>query len=330
MKDGKLVNNRYGQGFVYKESVLYKYDSVKFMSTGCLSGTSDILSYISDKLRVDEYSYVFEILSNDEIWGNSAVVVFGCQATNEDLTNTFITLTDAHNRFPNSDIYLGGCMAYRFDTYVPDYVKRIGEIRSNGPIEESSVSMIEWKYRDNDMFKSYYPLKAGVGSKNSSNICAEFRSGYYSSDAFLQVAEFKSAAKLKSYSGIAIICDELSTEQLKDWLTLARRYKIAINLSNVSPVVVRDNTLLLEDAVRDGILQSIHCLIYSLDSDTQAMLGLEQAEVVGAMHTLIVLRKKGIKIAATFVKDTDQYKAGKPIEWIKDTFDSFNTLEIAK
>lgn len=343
----KRVTNRFGEGLIYSENVLYTYEQVKFISAGCLSGTSDYLSYVQNRLEKDPSGNAFEIVNNEstELYGNLAIIIYGCQVTDLAILNDIDVARRLHKEFPKSDIYMGGCLANRFDIELPDYIKRIGTIRTDyKAIEELAYDYVQWEepYWTNaegkdkngkesgKLFRNSYPLKVGAGCTGKCSYCTirDTRGEQYNTDALLQVKEFLDV-KLDKFDGIVITSDSPTINQIKDWCMLAKRYKRKISFRNVEPFTLVQCDKEITSLAEAGLLDKMHCPIQSYIPEVLEAMNRTVEVTLYAINIMKKLKREyGVYTSTNVIIDyvnpvTGEYFENAKEEWLKDTFSNY-------
>ncbi len=128
----KEITNRFGAGVLYEESDLGK--NIYCVCTACMSVWSDFLSFANAEVAKGKDGkcvtpYFVEENSNDVLNPTDTIVVLGCQVTDLAIYNDLKTAEELHEQHPNTPIYMGGCLAQRFDNELPDYLRRLDVVR---------------------------------------------------------------------------------------------------------------------------------------------------------------------------------------------------------
>lgn len=336
------VINRFGHGEIFsmeqivaQEASLRGIATIYCESTACMSVTSDMQSWASKHLG-KRCTFV----SHNSPSHNNVIIVLGCQVTDLAILNDIRTVERLHNENPEAKVFMGGCLAYRFDIELPHYVQRLGATRETyEPISSFGKSAVHWakpfwvdkrefnkhtKELDNGrLFRDMYPLKIGAGCHGKCKYCTirDTRGDSYEADAYLQTREFI------QNDDVVLISDSPSIEQINDWCILAKRYNKAISIRNVEPNVLVKCFPNLVDVASLGLLKVCHCPIQSNNDELLKIMGRSPVYTMAAIENLTTLRQLGTKIATNIIIDyksggrvygelTDEYR-----KWLDSNFD---------
>lgn len=259
----KTVKNRFGESVLYDIEDIVVSD-VYVVCTACMSVWSDFLSYANSDECYFNISPKYE-----ESWKHQteAIIVLGCQVTDLAIYNDLKTAEELHDKHPNIPIYMGGCLAHRFDIELPDYIYRLNVVRS-GYQSVGNKELIDYRkpfwnknlvddadeLEAGNLFRHSYPLKIGAGCHGKCKYCTirDTRGESYETDAYLQVAEFL------ANDDIVLISDSSTVKQIKDWCHIAERYNKPISMRNVEPQVAMACTKDLLDLADKGLLKIFH------------------------------------------------------------------------
>lgn len=329
-------SNKFGTGTLYEIDDLWG-KTVHVVSAACLSTTSDLESFISSRDAIRKnIMFVSKSTVNDSKSGvGIAFIVLGCQVTDLAILNDIKKATEIHERFPDATIFIGGCLAYRFDIKLPDWCKRIEAIRKEyNKISLDAECTVEWAHpfwtndkgidsygeKSGDLFRNFYPLKIGAGySKN-----CKLRERAYEADAYLQVQEFLDASDNGYYGGVVLVSDNPTDRQVKDWCHIAKRYNKEISFRNVEPFTALACKNELLDLAGDGLLKIFHCPIQSENEDVLRAMG---RDIDSALNYIVLaqkLRKCGVKVATNIIIDyivNGEVVHNMNTEWLNEHFD---------
>jgi len=325
------ITNKFGTGEIYSinEAIASQYVYGTYIyceCTACMSIYSDFLSWISSNND--------NLLVNSEFIANM-IIVLGCQVTDLAIYNDIKTAERLHEKNPKTQIYIGGCLAQRFDIKLPEYVRRLDVTRVEyQPISDEAFELITWakpfwvtesinpddKLADGNLFRDKYPLKIGAGCHGKCKYCTirETRGPAYETDALLQVNEFL------EHDNIVLISDSPAVEQIKDWCMLAERYSKKISIRNLEPQNAMQCTDELTSLAKKGLLEILHVPIQS--SITYVLNAMDRS--VPATHAYVqfaqALRKFGVIVATNII--IDYVVDGKVFhnmntEWLDANFD---------
>lgn len=337
----KEVTNRFGTGILYDANDLGK--GIYCVCTACMSIWSDFLSFANSELEKNSAvnfhkgkDVTPEFIEEDSFVNKTdTIVVLGCQVTDLAIYNDLKTAEELHERYPDVPIYMGGCLAQRFDIKLPDYLKRLDVVR-NEYVELKYVSgFIDYKkpfwnqeLRDDDelvsgnLFRHMYPLKVGAGCHGKCKYCTirDTRGESYETDAYLQINEFLEHAD----QGIVLISDSPTVKQIEDWCHLAMWYKKQISLRNVEPQVANAAKQDLIRTAKSGILKVLHCPIQSNDINVLRAMNRDVNGTLAYIELAQELREYGVVVATNII--IDYTVNGNTIhnmdtEWLDSHFD---------
>lgn len=328
------IVNRFGHGTLYSMDELISEQSeisipmIYATSTACMSVTSDLMSWASEK-----HSNIVFVDKNGEKY-NNIIIVLGCQVTDLAILNDIKTAERLHDENPKATIYMGGCLAYRFDIELPKYIRRLAATRIEyNPIDMESNS-IQWEkpfwvknweesdeeFSDGHLFRDMYPLKIGAGCSGKCKYCTirDTRGQGYEADAFLQVKEFL------DHNDVVLVSDSPTVQQIKDWAIIAHRYNKQFSLRNVEPSVVCACKDELMELAEHRLLKILHSPIQSNNEELLKIMNRSVKLTFDAIDILKSLRKLGVKIATNIIidytYDGKKYK-NMDVNWLNDTFD---------
>lgn len=337
------ITNRFGSGELFGVEDIIEYGkerggaSIYCESCACLSVTSDMLSWISGQNSDNPV----EFTSRNEPGLNNVIIVLGCQVTDLSILNDIKTIERLHCKNPDADIYIGGCLAYRFDIPLPSYVKRLQPTRSrNVALTEDSFKSITWQkpfwvaddaWKNNDgefskgrLFRDMYPLKIGAGCHGKCKYCTirDTRGEAYEEDAFSQLREFL------DHDNIVLVSDSPTADQIRDWAYIAKQYNKPISIRNVEPNIAVKVMPDLLDLAKLGLLKVFHCPIQSNDAELIKAMGRDVISTLGYIEYAQQLRQYGTKVATNVIIDYTVVIDGKTktfrnmdIDWLNEHFD---------
>lgn len=315
----KNITNRFGSGILYEESDLGY--GIYCVCTACMSIWSDFLSFANHELhQTPDRRQIKDVtpyyVANDPfLHDTDTIVVLGCQVTDLAIYNDLKTAEELHQAYPTIPIYMGGCLAQRFDIEFPDYLRRLDVVRT--PYENLKYvdGFIDYKKpfwnpdlkEDDDelavgnLFRHMYPLKIGAGCHGKCKYCTirDTRGESYETDAYLQINEFLEHAD----QGVVLISDSPTVKQIEDWCHLAMRYKKQISLRNVEPQVANAAKQDLIRTAKSGILKVLHCPIQSNDINVLRAMNRDVNGTLDYIELAQELRKYGVVVATNIIID---------------------------
>lgn len=311
-----ILRNSFGYGEIYTidEIVANEGKTGRLMvyctSTACMSVTSDALSWASKQENHGKVIFV----SNNIPKNNNMIFVLGCQVTDLAILNDIKTIERLHKENPEAKVYVGGCLAYRFDIELPEYANRLAVMRSEyTPIDYMWAHSINWEkpfwvndWNENDselsdghLFRDMYPLKIGAGCSGNCSYCTIrcTRGNSYETDAFLQISEFV------NNDNIVLVSDSPSEKQIKDWCCIAKRYNKEISIRNIEPHVACKCYAELVELSLMGLLKIFHCPIQSNNPEVLSLMNRDVDSTIKATGLMGALRALGTKVATNIIID---------------------------
>lgn len=331
----KEVENRFGKGVLLEESDLQN-KSICFISTACLSVTSDAASFIKSNCnRVDIF------ISSKPNQKTDMIIVLGCQVTDLAVLNDIKTAEKLHKEYPHTQIVMGGCLAYRFDIELPEWCKRIEALRTEYiPLTKAVMNTVNWENpfwvnkegydaygeKSGSLFRNYYPLKIGAGCHSKCKYCTirDTRGECFETDAFLQIQEFLQASENTEFDGIVLTSDSPTISQIKDWCLIAKRYNKPISFRNVEPQIANACANELKDLAKNGLLKIFHCPIQSNNEMILKAMNRSVNETFKYIDLAQELRKLGVYVATNIIIDyvvNNETFHNMPKEWLDENFD---------
>ena len=314
----KKITNRFGTGILYNKEDLGK--SIYCVCTACMSVWSDFLSFANAECNKGKNGkcitpYFVEKDSKDVLSPTDTIVVLGCQVTDLAIYNDLKTSEELHEKYPKVPIYMGGCLAQRFDIELPSYFKRLDVVRTEYTDLKYVTGFIDYKkpfwnkeLKENDdefavgnLFRHMYPLKIGAGCHGKCKYCTirDTRGEAYYTDAYLQVKEFLDHAD----EGVVVVSDSPTVQQIKDWCHIATRYNKPISFRNVEPQnanACRSELISLADK---GLLKIFHCPIQSDNTRVLQAMNRNIEQTLWYVAFAQDLRKCGTKVATNIIID---------------------------
>lgn len=304
-------------------------------STACMSVTSDLKSWVSKPSNLRKIAFV----SKNSPKNNSIIIVLGCQVTDLAILNDIKTAERLHEENPSAKVYMGGCLAYRFDIELPSFIKRLAATRSlQTEISARANNLIHWEnpfwvkdWNEEDqqlsnghIFRDMYPLKIGAGCHGKCKYCTirDTRGETYEEDAYLQVREFL------NHDNVVLISDSPTYRQINDWCNISKRYNKPISIRNIEPTVAWKCSEALIDLAYHGLLRIFHCPIQSNDKELLKIMGRSVEDTMNALYLMEKLRMCGVKVATNIIIDYTANVNGEEvtfhnmdIKWLNEHFD---------
>lgn len=312
------ITNKFGTGDVYTlEDVLMTTGRTGRIvayctSAACMSVTSDMKSWVGVNHSVEKIIFVSKNVAKN----NNMIIVLGCQVTDLAILNSIRLVEKLHEENPTALVYVGGCLAYRFDVELPPYAHRLASARCTYTPTNSTwsqtinwekpfwVKEADWEANKDSMaegrlFRDMYALKIGAGCNGKCTYCNvnSIRGVGYEADAYLQVKEFI------DNEDVVLVSDSPTSKQIKDWCHIATRYNKHISIRNIEPRVLCDCVDELRALAKNGLLKVLHCPLQSLNEELLKVMGRDVDDTSHAYLFMQELRRYGVKIATNFIID---------------------------
>lgn len=307
----KTIKNRFGQGELYSiEDVLSNSNAKIYCEcAACMSVYTDMLSYLSENPNADLFS-----TKNDETVTD--IIVLGCQVTDLAILNDIRTAERLHTENPEANIYMGGCLAQRFDIELPEFVRRLDVVRNESvPIQEDTKKAVVWQkpfwitkelgsgeYDDGNLFRNSTPIKIGAGCPGRCKYCTirDTRGCSYERDADTQVQEF-----LNAKGDVVFVADSPSVKQVEDWCYIAIRHNKAVSFRNLEPATANMCINPLMALAEKGLLKTLHVPIQSENKAVLEAMNRSVNATLAYIRWNQGLRKHGVKLATNIIIDYD-------------------------
>ncbi len=264
----ETATNKFGSGDLYEiEDV---EGLVFFQCAACMSIYSEALSWAN--------------ANPDRITTNSreasVIVILTCQVTDMAILNDLESIKSYS--FLEKQIYVGGCLAQRFDIPLPDGVRRLNRVVSDyhyinntdwvhykPPFWANRIDYVE----DNaagTLFHDYYPLRIAVGCKRTCKYCTinVTRNAAYTLDTRLLRDEFVNAP-----GKVVLIADSPSSSQIAEWIDLAIKLDKPIAIRNIEPQEAMRIWPSLVKLSHGGLLSVFHCPVQSANRSVLREMG---------------------------------------------------------
>ena len=323
------IKNKFGSGIMYDMQDIEFCDAY-VVCVACMSVWSDFLSYANSVYcNVHIHSYFDKSFKNGK-----AIVILGCQVTDLAIYNDLKTAEELHEKYPDIPIYMGGCLAYRFDIELPSYINRMSVAREEyqeiydrfmidyrKPFWNKTLMNNADEFETGNLFRNYYhPIKIGAGCHGKCKYCTirDTRGDSYETDAYLQVQEFL------NHNNVVLISDSPTVKQVQDWCHIAMRYNKPISMRNVEPQVAMACTKELLDLSDKGLLKIFHCPIQSNDPNVLKAMNKNVGITLDYIEWVQELRKRGTKVATNIIIDyvvNGDVVHNMPEDWLNAHFD---------
>lgn len=297
----KSIDNKFGSGVIF--DILDVEPPVYVECTACMSVWSDFLSWAN-------YNNNKSSLTTN-ICEAKSIIVLGCQVTDLAILNDIRKAKELHEK-TDKDIYMGGCLALRFDIDLPEYIKRLDTVREPCVNIKDTTCIIFSKpfwikgeidknneLSQGNLFRNMYPLKIGAGCNRSCKYCTikDTRGDYYAKEAYLQEEEFI------KHDDVVLISDSPLESQIKDWCRISEKHEKQISFRNVEPqtaILCKKELLSLSEK---GLLKIFHSPIQSNNKYILKKMGRDYKTTKKYIKFAKLLRKNGVIVATNIIID---------------------------
>lgn len=295
----KQIRNYFGEGKIYTEEDLI--GKIYITSAACMSVWSDLLSF------ANKYK---ERITKDPSIADS-IVVLGCQVTDLAVLNDLEVASKLHQKY-NKEIFMGGCLAQRFDIKLPAYIKRLDVVRElYQDLDDLSLVHYEKPFwvndfedsndnlKDGNLFRNFYPLKIGAGCHGKCKYCTI---KHTRGDTFVNIPE-NQIEEFLNHENIVLISDSPTINQIKGWCEIAKKYNKPFSIRNIEPqnlIKCWDELLELADK---RLLEILHCPIQSFNDDLLVAMNRHVEATHQALELMFELRSKGVITATNIIID---------------------------
>ena len=278
-------------------------------SCSCMSVLSDFLSWANNPVNKDW-------ITKDPAKAET-IIVLSCQVTDLAILNDLKKVRELRNNYPQAEVYVGGCLALRFDIPLPERVWRLEHARVDYThIDDRTLANFEKPFwvpnfepagKDIDeghLFRYMYPLRIGVGCQHHCTYCTikVTRGASYKLDPYKQTDEFL------LHDNVVLIADSPSPDLLFKWICIAAMRCKQISIRNVEPQVVME---IFDDLIwlaRKGLLKILHCPIQSSSEAILRDMGRDVKKTFQFMDQCSILRKLGVIVATNIIVDYKDFK----------------------
>lgn len=291
--------NIFGKGEMY--SIHDLGEKIYATSGACMSVWSDFLSWAN--------RYKERMVMNPK--EADSIVVLGCQVTDLAILND-LEIAERLHMETGQDIYMGGCIAQRFDIPLPDYIHRLDVVRVVGQ-ELNDLDLVHYEkpfwvpdfedttedLKQGNLFRNYYPLKIGAGCHGKCKYCTirHTRGDTYFTVPEEQIDEFL------NHENVVLVSDSPSVSQIRSWCEIAHTCGKEISIRNVEPQNLnqcREELLALSE---EGLLKIVHSPVQSFDPEVLKIMNRNVEETKKCVELLQELRKRGVLIATNIIID---------------------------
>lgn len=334
------IVNKFGEGDLHEFCDIKPikiHDSVCrqpmfFMScAACTSVYSDILSYA-------EYSpYMF----CEKPEKADCIIVFSCQVTDLAILNDFHIALFYKKAFPDKRIFIGGCLAKRFDIPIPEGIERFYTPRANYAnlskenrdlvtyekpfwvknfVDDERMNVIESAtkkiFADGSLFRYMYPLNIGSGCSKNCSYCT-----IKHTRENIVLDDYNKIEKLfVDNENVFIVADSISEEQLRAMCKISARNLKKISFRNIEPNILIKCMTELTAIAKLGLLNIIHCPIQSMQAKVLTDMNRSYANTMEAIGFMKMLKEEyRVFIATNVISNYKDFK--QDFDDVYKTFD---------
>jgi tRNA A37 methylthiotransferase MiaB len=301
----RIESNKFGSGEMYEASDLQT--PIYLYGCACMSIQSEALSFAN---------YYHQLISRKVITTDpknaASIVVLSCQVTDLAVLNDLRKATQLHREHRGAQIYVGGCLAKRFDIQLPEWARRVEALRQDyQEIQDNSLvtySKPFWAtgFKQDDsplaeghLFRDMYPLRIGVGCKKSCTYCTIriTRGEFYQLETKRLIPEFL------NNPDVVLICESPTFQQIHDWCDLARICNKSISIRNLEPDVYTQTSSKIFDLAQKHLLKILHIPVQSTNPDTLASMGRNAKCAAIVLQDMQAYRDLGTVTATNVIVD---------------------------
>lgn len=295
----KEINNAFGKGNIYGVEDLE--GKIYATSSACMFVWSDFLSWANanpERCEKDPKK-------------SDSIVVLGCQVTDLSIYKDIEVAYRLHKE-TGKEIYIGGCLAQRFDIELPEFIRRLDVVRTVGQ-EINDRNLIDYEppywvpgyeestdnFKDGNLFRNFYPLKIGAGCHGKCKYCTikHTRGESYATVPETQIEEFL------NHEDVVLISDSPTVSQIKDWCAIAKRLEKDISIRNIEPQTLVACEEEIVDLAMSGYLRILHSPIQSFDREVLKAMNRSVTMTEKALEIMQLVRSLGVKVATNIIID---------------------------
>lgn len=315
----KIKHNKFGSSTVY-EAKDFINRKLYIFNVACLTIQAEVLGWANCNQNM--------IVKDPNLADD--IIVLGCQVTDLSILNDFNTLNKFKEKFPYKRIFIGGCLAMRFDIKMPENIDRVDFLRSDyQPIYNHDLITWQTPYwipdynanidQHNFLRKNNYPLRISVGCHGKCSYCTIriTRGDQYE----LSFAELEQDIKRFSHSKIPIvaIADTLSVNQIYSLYQLAIQYNVKFALRNIEPVNALNARSILIKFAELGLLDTVHIPIQSDEEIVLKMMNRDLQLTNKIINLVKILKSMNVKTGTNIIIDYNGHP--NTCESLYDIFD---------
>lgn len=331
------VTNKFGTGTLHNIDSLQ--GKIYCTSAACMSVWADFLSWANRNVSKICRHYA-------QIGPQDSIIVLSCQVTDLAILNDLRVVEKLRHKRPNNAIYIGGCLAKRFDVDLPDGVFRLNDVRHDGQYIENTL-LIDYEdpfwvplyskqhkrytkvvqpgrlFRQRRWDDPKYPLRISVGCHGKCAYCTinQTRGTGYDVPIDVAMAEWKRAAQPNRYGDkpqhTIFIADSPSQMLVEYYSSMAMSLQRKVSWRNIEPNVAMQCSDLLVELAESGYLDTFHCPIQSLDNEMLLDMGRDPYPTHYVVDTLVpAMRANKVRCATNIIVDYKNF----PNHWAEKVY----------
>lgn len=296
----RIESNKFGSGEIFEASDLQT--PIYLYGCACMSIQSEALSFANQNR---------EIITTDPD-AAASIVVLSCQVTDLAVLNDLRNAHRLHQEHPYIQVYMGGCLAKRFDIALPEWARRVEALREDyqeirlkhlvaysKPFWASDFQENDSTLAEGHLFRHMYPLRIGIGCQKACTYCTIriTRGEFYQLELKRLIPEFLNSPD------VVLICESPTEDQIKDWCDLARICNKHISIRNLEPFVYVRTAGYLYDLAKLKLLKVLHIPVQSTSLDALQAMGRDVKATSIVMQDMSLFRDQGTVTATNIIVD---------------------------
>lgn len=242
--------------------------------------------------------------------GAASIVVLGCQVTDLAVLNDFRTAERLATIYPSATVYMGGCLARRFDIPMPWGRVVLVDDGRMVPTRLRDRTLVHWQapfwiedfaedgtqLRGNQ-FRAAYPIRVGRGCKGKCAFCTiNATRGQYQEYTLDKAA-------LAENPGAVLVGDSPTTAQVETALQAALELGASLAIRNIEPSVALATQISAVKAAEVGVLWAWHCPIQSTNPGVVVRMRRNAQDMSSVLALSLALRSYGVWTATNVIWD---------------------------
>lgn len=296
----RTETNKFGSGNIHEAKDLI--GPIYAHGCACMAIQSEALSF------ANAHPYMFTKDPSEAL----SIVVLSCQVTDLAILNDIRTVELLQRDYPSAKVYVGGCLAKRFDIELPAGARRLETLRSDYThIQDSKLVNFEapfWApdFAENDddlatghIFRNMYPLRIGVGCEGKCTYCTIriTRGAYYELSTDQLVPEFL------AHENVVLIADCPTAKQIEEWSRVAIQHNKPLSIRNLEPQIYTQVAHWLKVLAELKLLKILHIPVQSVDEAVLHDMGRSVKATKQVLDDARFFQKHGVITATNIIID---------------------------